>query len=198
MITKKTDNQTIDSKLALRRYFLEKYHGDGPIKVLDCCQATGKIWLNLRKTFVLDEYWGVDVVPRKGRLKIDSTRILNQEGWEANIVDIDTYGSPWKHWFRLLKTAPSHPVSVFLTIGVLQVMGGGYDHDLLRGCGIEFQKLKIPTTLGTKLSKRLVEPSIARARDFGFEIVECLEAENRRTREGRANCRYIGLHLRRA
>src|SRR5438552_1243842 len=101
--SKKTDNHNLPAKLALRTYFLRKYHmqdvrrdaaGATNINVLDCCQATGKIWGTLQREFPLAGYWGVDVKPKKGRLTIDSVKILDQPGWTQNVVDVDTYGSP--------------------------------------------------------------------------------------------------------
>jgi hypothetical protein len=195
--TKKTDNRNLDHRVALRAHFLRKYHTDGrPVRVLDCCQATGKIWLHLRKDFALDQYWGVDMVRRKGRLAVDSTRILKLRGWEANVIDIDTYGSPWKHWFRLLETAEQPAVSVFLTIGVLRICGGGCDREFLRGVGIDFKTLRLPPILGTRVGMNMLPAAIARARDFGFQIVDCLEAPSPPGQEGRAIVRYIGVHLR--
>ncbi|MEN3369967.1 MAG: hypothetical protein V7609_2110 [Verrucomicrobiota bacterium] len=108
-MSKKTDNHNPDAKLTLRRHFLNRYHvpivayGDTSIRVLDCCQASGRLWGVLRREFAGVEYWGVDVRPKKGRLKIDSVRILDQPGVTQNVIDIDTYGSPFKHWMALLR-----------------------------------------------------------------------------------------------
>lgn len=92
----KTDNKDPSAKLELRRYFLRKYHAGEPIHVLDCCQATGFLWRTLRQEFPIASYWGLDLKPKKGRLQIDSTRVLEQNGWKQNVVDVDTYGSPWE------------------------------------------------------------------------------------------------------
>jgi hypothetical protein len=92
--SKKTDNHNPKAKLLLRRHFLDKYHADGNADVLDCCQAGGLLWKEIRKTHQIARYWGVDLKPKKGRLKIDSVRILQQSGWPQNVIDIDTYGEP--------------------------------------------------------------------------------------------------------
>lgn len=70
----------------------------------------------LRTEFAIAQYWGVDVTPKSGRLKIDSVRILGQPGLEQNVIDIDTYGSPWKYWFALTRNAHAS-LTVFPTSG---------------------------------------------------------------------------------
>jgi hypothetical protein len=184
-MAKKTDNHNLPAKLALRRHFLRTFHSDGDIRVLDCCQASGKIWGELRKEFYC-RYWGVDVKPKPGRLKIDSVRILEQCGLEQNVIDIDTYGSPWKHWFALLRNT-REPLTVFLTIGI---GGGNADRALLDALGLTFKTLKIPNAIGARIGETGVAACIARARDFGFEIADCREAANLG-----GHARYIGVRL---
>lgn len=99
---KKTDNTNLPAKLDLRRRFLRKYHAEDPANVLDCCQGDGVIWKTLRREFTIAGYWGVDTKRKPGRLRLDSSRILAQAGWLQNVVDIDTYGSPWRHWLAML------------------------------------------------------------------------------------------------
>lgn len=193
----KTDNHNPAAKLALRRHFLAKYHADTPPAVLDCCQATGRLWLELRKEFKLLEYWGVDLAPKKGRLKIDSVRILDQPGWRQSVVDIDTYGSPWRHWFALLRNC-DHSVTVFLTIGIVRIFGGGTDLETLRVLGLDalFAKLKArgikaPAGVTAPVRDRLgLDACISAASESGFEITECVEADN-----AGGNARYIGVRL---
>jgi hypothetical protein len=97
MVKAKTDNHDPRAKLELRRYFLRKYHGDGLARVLDCCQGSGLLWGTLRQEFECESYWGLDLKRKPGRLSIDSSRVLAQPGWPQDVIDIDTYGSPWKH-----------------------------------------------------------------------------------------------------
>jgi hypothetical protein len=123
MPTTKTDNAHLASKLLLRRHMLERHHADGDIRVFDCCQGSGVIWDSLRREFDVRSYWGVDVKPKKGRLKIDSRKVVAQPGLKANVVDIDTYGMPWEHWIGLLPNI-EEPTTVFLTLGLV-TMGGG-------------------------------------------------------------------------
>ena len=187
----KTDNHNLGAKLALRRHFLRRYHADGGAQVFDCCQATGKIWNELRREFVCASYWGVDLKPKKGRLKVDSVRVLDQPGWPQNIVDVDTYGSPWKHWSALLRHGPD-AVTVFLTIGLVKIGGGNYDRSILAMLGLEFKRLKLPKAIGTRIGENSVATCIGRARDHGYEIIEAQEVDN-----PGGTARYIGVRLER-
>ena len=189
---KKTDNHNAPAKLALRRHFLRRYHADGGAKVLDCCQATGLLWNELRREFVCESYLGLDLKPKKGRLKVDSVRILDLPRWQHNVVDVDTYGSPWKHWSALLANAPD-AVTVFLTIGLVKMAGGNYDRAILPALGLTFKRLKLPQQFGVRLGEDLgVTACLGQARAHGFEIVECMEADN-----VGGTARYIGVRLER-
>ncbi len=108
---KKTDNHNLPAKVGLRKYFLDRYHSQAPFSVFDACQGTGRIWQELRRSYDF-AYWGVDTQKRAGRLQVDSVRVLALGGLGADVVDIDTYGSPWKHWLALLPNV-TVPTSVF-------------------------------------------------------------------------------------
>lgn len=184
----KTDNANPAAKHALRRHFLRKYHtAENPIRVLDCCQGSGKIWRKLANEFPIRS-WGLDVKPRPGRLKIDSARVLAAGGYAETVIDIDTYGSPWKHWAALLDTC-DHPVTVFLTIGLVKIGGGNFDHSLLPVLGLNFQRLDLPNSLGAKLSDLALAASLA-PHASPFKIVDALESPN-----PGGSARYIGLRL---
>lgn len=192
----KTDNSNLAAKLALRRHFLEKYHHaeDGHrADVLDCCQGEGVIWARLREEFPVTSYWGVDTKPAKGRLKIDSVRILEQPGWTQNVVDVDTYGSPWRHWVAILKRL-SRPTTVFLTAGRSTI-----DHDARRGMrlsAVEADALgmgkfreKVPAVFGLALANLAADFLLPKAGQDGKRLVEALEAFSGN------NSRYLGLRL---
>ncbi len=188
MQTRKTDNHNLPAKLELRRHFLRRYHAGQKPSVLDCCQGDGKIWRMLKSEFRLAHYLGFDLKERKGRLKLDSIRFLDQPGWTADVVDIDTYGSPWKHWLALLRHC-DHPVTVFLTLGLVRVAGGNFDHYLLPILGLTFHRLKLPNSLGCKLSGLALDAALAAPSANGLKIIEAMEAESGR------NARYFGLRL---
>ena len=187
---KKTDNHNPAAKLALRRHFLRKYHADEPIHVLDCFQAQGRLWSKLQQEFKVDSYWGVDIVPKKGRLAIDSARILDQPGWTQNVIDLDAYGSPWKHWLALLRHG-GHDLTVFLTIGMVKIGGGNIDGALYPLLGLEFDRLQLPNSLAAKLHGLSINTALAQALRR-FKVIEALEAKN-----SGGNCRYLGVRLQR-
>jgi hypothetical protein len=186
----KTDNHDPSAKLALRRYFLGRYHGaEDPPHVLDCCQGSGLIWSALRREFPLAGYWGLDQKPKPGRLKIDSRRVLAQPGWTQNVVDIDTYGMPWKHWLAMLPNV-RRPTTVFLTLGQ-RTTGtvGAVDKESLASAGLDFRRLKLPPAFHVKLARIFPSYCLARCCDFGIIIVEAVEAAS----DG--NARYFGVRL---
>ncbi len=187
--TKKTDNHYFNNKVVLRQHFLRKYHvGTNPY-VFDACSGSGILWKELRKDFPC-RYWGVDQKPKKGRLEIDSSRILAQPGWDFDVIDIDTYGSPWKHWNSLLPHVKK-AVTVFLTVGFVKVKGGQLDRDSLDAIGLRFRSLKPPTSLPAKLIEIVPVYCLARAPEFGLRFCEAVEA----VPVGYSNARYFGVRL---
>lgn len=183
---KKTDNHNPEAKLKLRRHFLEKYHADGSAKVFDCCQGGGVMWTALRRTHPVSSYWGVDVKPKKGRVKIDSVRVLQQPGLKQDVIDIDTYGSPWKHWFAMLPHLKK-PKTVFLTIGST-MFKGATDSAVLAALGCVFNRIKLPESFYGRLDEIGVNYCLARGYDFAI-ISEAVEVSST------GNARYIGIRL---
>lgn len=184
----KTDNANLKSKLELRRHMLQRHHGDGDIRVFDCCQGSGVIWNRLRSDFALKSYWGVDVKSKKGRLKIDSRRVVCQPDLRCNVIDIDTYGMPWDHWLGLLPNI-SEPTTVFLTIGLVTMGGGSALSKSVRS------SIEIPADwpLSPVFTEELVRVSVATFISMpaanGYRVVEAWES----TRGARA--RYIAVRF---
>lgn len=186
-MTKKTDNHNLRTKLDLRRYFLHKYHTEMPPRVFDCCQGNGTIWKELQKDYQPQSYWGVDLKPKKGRIKIDSERVLKQPGWSFDVVDVDAYGSPWDHWIAILKHT-NNSLTVFLTIGVIRVGGGGnLSKSQKQALGIN--GLPVPPGICGKLHELSARYMLAKAEEHHITIQECIEAFPS------ANARYIGVRL---
>jgi hypothetical protein len=186
-MAKKTDNANLGAKLELRRYFLRTYHVDEPIRVFECCQGSGVIWRELQKEFELASYWGVDVKPRKGRLKVDSSRVICQPGWTENVIDIDTYGQPWKHWEGMLPHVV-RPISVFLTIGQVKAgMGSPVSNACREALGLG--SLTIPPGIGCKLNEIAVSQLLTRCYAYALILTEAVEAVSH------GNARYIGVRL---
>ncbi len=187
----KTDNHNPEVKLALRRHFLQMFHVEQPPMVLDCFQGSGLLWGQLRTEFRLAGYWGVDVKPKAGRLKIDSARILEQRGWKADVVDLDAYGSPWKHWCHLVRTFGGEALTVFVTIGMVRIGVGNYDRAVMQMAGCKFHALKIPNSLGVKLGERAIDFAVGEAQANGLTATEIVEAFPQR------NARYLGIRMNR-
>lgn len=185
-----TDNKFLATKLHLRRTFLEAYHPTPP-RVLDCCQGSGKIWNALRKQYPVAFYWGLDKKPKKGRWAVDSVRVLESGKWQADVVDIDTYGSPWAHWMALLATGHGE-VTVFLTVGFVRVGGLGFMSDIQKkASGIGGLSAKVPPAILSRLHDYSIEFTIRQALLQGWEILDCAEAFPS------TSARYFGLRLRR-
>lgn len=182
---RKTDNHDPSAKLALRRYFLDRYHRNGTATVCDCCQGSGFLWRELRREYKVAEYVGFDVKPRKGRLRIDSSRYLEAGGWKHNCIDVDTYGAPWRHWKAILKFA-QNDLTVFLTIGLVRIGGaGGMQQEALAALGVPKQTPPgIIGALHDMAAQRLLGEALER-----FEIVEAIEAISN------GSARYMGLRL---
>jgi hypothetical protein len=182
---KKTDNGDLSAKINLRKYFLDKYH-QGKFSVFECCQGEQKIWGKLKKLYLCD-VWGVDLKPKKGRLKLDSERYLAKSGWQEDVIDIDTYGSPWDHFFAMLPNV-SKPVTCFLTIGntgltKLSPNSHGAKH-------IKFPSNTPPSLVGKVMSENDVSLLLPRCYDYAIIVAEAL-----RCRSSSSNAVYIGLRL---
>lgn len=186
--TVKTDNHDPAAKLLLRRHFLSKYRKE-PLIVLDCCQGEGRLWKVLRKEFTIARYWGIDTKTRKGRMRLDSSRVVAQPGLPSNVIDVDVYGSPWRHWIGIL-TNLAHPTTVFLTIGRVTIGGGSkLSREEDQALGLRFKSLKVPMAFGASLANYATERLLALPLDYGIRIVEAQEAESF------GSARYIGLRL---
>jgi hypothetical protein len=133
-------------------------------------------------------YLGVDVKEKKGRLRIDSEKILAQPGWNYDVIDIDTYGSPWGHWENALRFS-GHDLTIFLTIGMVKVGGGQTSNEVMRWLGFDAFSPKIPSSLASKCSALAIPYCLARALRHNFQIVEALSAERSKSAE------YIGVRL---
>lgn len=184
----KTDNGHLKHKLELRRYFLSKYHAAQPPRVFDCCQGSKVIWTTLQAEFATASYWGVDLKPKRGRIKIDSERVLNQPGWPFDVIDCDTYGAPWKHWQAITKYT-TRPITVFLTIGCT-MFNGSVDNAALDALGVSQLKTPLPPSFRRFLSD-FSTPFLLASMPANNQcrIIEAVESE------ASGNARYIGIRL---
>ncbi len=179
---KKTDNAHIEDKLVLRKYFLNKYTHPS-FSVIDCCAGSGHIWNVLRSEYTC-KYWGMDVKSQNGRLRVKSERVLSS-GAIADVIDIDTYGSPWKHWFNVLPFIDQE-VIIFLTIGSTHT--GNQQKEALHHSHLEFSTMKCPPTLSAKMRQYITDCCISKVREYGLFI-----NEGQRIKHSRVE--YIGLYI---
>ena len=189
MTRKRTDNADMDAKLGLRRWFLNRYHGGQRVRVIDCCAGLGRIWGSLRKEYDID-YWPLDVKPIPGVQRIASERLLAMPGWQADVVDVDTYGQPWKHWLAMLPNAPA-PLTVFLTSGRAGGMNGRYGNEIRRIVGWQFEQLDPPPMLLSEFADIVERALLSQAANVGLRIADARFASSR-------NARYLGLRLEKA
>lgn len=183
-MTVKVDNHNLPSKLFLRDYFLKKYHQEGSLDVMDCCQGNGLIWDTLKKKYKIDSYWGLDLKPKKARLKIDSSRVLAQRGWPQNIIDIDTYGSPWRHYKNMCLNQ-TKSLTCFLTIGQYQMGTAG---EILEALSLE-KLTNVPPGIAIKLH----DLAIPYLLNFWLKKDSVIEEAQESKNDGSA--RYIGLRI---
>lgn len=179
----KTDNHNARAKLALRRHFLATWHRDPP-DVLDCFAGYGVMWGELRREFQLAAYTPIEMRKIPGRLPMDSLRYLSAGGWSHNVIDLDAYGSPWKHFFAMLPQIKAAS-TVFLTIGSTGI--GTIDRALFRAAGVAFE---VPSGLHASLSDRLLSFGLAAPLRHGLRILDAKESPN-----PGGSARYFGLHL---
>lgn len=186
----KTDNGMLEAKLSVRRHILSKYHSD-PLRVFDCCQGSGVIWDILRKEYQVASYWGVDLKKQKGRLKADSSSLLNQKGWQEDVVDVDTYGMPWTHWFSIVENF-EHPVSVFLTIGSTNIGSDCKSLDEIVFGDKQFAR-SIPRMIRQHVYESIADEIaiFAGAERFGWNVLDAVVSR------GLRKTRYIGVRIER-
>lgn len=184
-----TDNAHLASKLALRRSFLRDHKPPKgqQLRVFDACQGSGVLWATLRREFDV-RYWGVDMKPRPGRLKVDSARVLEVPGWHYDVVDVDTYGQPWRHWAAILRNG-SGRMTVFLTLGEASGPRAPLNRDGLRALGLAKLDNVLPYGLKHQLSRFALDYLIAMGYPLGWKVERFAES----TPGPRA--RYFGVHM---
>ena len=184
----KSDNTSLGLKLKLRRHFLSKYHsGDTALRVFDACMGEGEIWKPLLAEYPITRYWGVDKKPAEGRLALDSARVLAQPGWKFDVIDVDTYGSPWTHWRGILQNGYPQPLTVFLTVG-----GAGgmkpVDYAALHMLGLAPIMAYIPNSIRWSLNEQAIDHCLSKLYLYDYKPLEVLRA-------AQGNAIYFGLRI---
>jgi hypothetical protein len=187
--TAKYDNASFLLKLHLRRDFLKKHHAL-PCMVFDACCGKEQLWSRLRQEFPCT-YWGVDVKPGKGRIHLDSTRILAQPGWDFDVIDVDTFGAPWKHYKQICLNMPAgKTLTVFLTYGFVQSMGGAISKEAKAALGLNFQRLTVPQSLAARLWKHSVRYCLTSICESDILIEDAVQVS------GKSNVTLYALRIR--
>lgn len=179
----KTDNHNLAAKLALRRNLLSGMDG---FSVMDCFSGESEaIWKTLRKEYNLADYLALDIKRKKGRLKIDSFKVLQGQRWTHDVIDLDAYGSPWDHFGEVLKSDRHKLLVVFLTIGT--TMMGNLSKWALIAMGVP---ANTPIGMHRQLSDYSVSSCLSECYKYGWIPVSAHEALN-----PGGNARYIGIQL---
>jgi hypothetical protein len=113
----KTDNASLYSKLAIRRWLLSEM-GLDTVSVLDACAGAGRIWTAMRKHVTIERWVRCDIKPRQpGTLRLSAVDAMNGMALDRfNVIDIDPYGEPWEAYMAALKRL-RRPTAMFLTRG---------------------------------------------------------------------------------
>lgn len=184
-MSKQSDNSNLAAKLAIRRHMLDRYP-DSPRNVLDCCAGVKTIWTQLRKEYKVGQYLPFDLQVRSGTVRMNSIHALaNAELVAAfDVIDIDTYGSPWPHWLAMLPHVRSAK-TVFLTIGKC---GGRKSVTNAELAVLGIGRLPVPQALRWKLAPLVVSYCLTRSYGHGILIKDAVETTA-------INARYLGLRL---
>ena len=126
MNARQIDNGYLASKLALRRHLLARWHKGRAVRVLNCCEGEDNVlWGWLRREVRVRAYLGLDLKKRRLGLRMDSARFLAEAAWRFDMIDIDTYGSPFAHLMALLDNFRVPAVTVAWTWGLARLTPGG-------------------------------------------------------------------------
>lgn len=187
----KKDNQSL-VKMVVREHGLDKYHHEGPIDVLDCCQGEGLIWTRLRKRWTVRTYFGVDVKRKAGRVRCSAERIVSHGCAAHNVIDIDTYGEPWSIWSVFLSSWSGYAATVFLTRGRMTSGCGNISRVAASAMSIpESMYKKIPRGIVMKLPRHADAACLALPYRYGITIVEAWMASHN-------TMDYYGIRLERS
>jgi hypothetical protein len=162
---KKTDNASLSTKVAIRRWLLERM-GVTDAYVLDTCAGLGKVWSAMEDHVQIRQWTRCDVKPRRaGVLAVEATTALEKFDLSLyNVVDIDPYGEPWAP-FRAFLRRFSRPTAVFLTHG--HVMNAQVANANLHAVGIP---LDWPVPRTPSLSAYVARQALAMTCDYATVV----------------------------
>ena len=189
MTAQKTDNHNLRAKLELRRRVLDAFtlKAKAPLSVLDCFSGEEVIWSTLRKEYSLQEYLALDVKPKRGRLKMDSLRYLQNQSWRHDVIDLDAYGSPWAHFIEVCKRVAvlKTQFAVFLTVG-----NSIMKNQPAQGLAIAGITFPVPPGISGQLADLVLMHCLAEPLRAGLQIQQIIEAAN-----PGGSARYLGMQI---
>ena len=117
MDIRKTDNRSLASKVALRRWLLKRM-GFSEVRVLDTCAGLGHVWTAMEDHVTIQQWTRCDVKPRRpGTLALEALDAVKRFPLDVyNVIDIDPYCEPWAP-YRAMLARLTQPTAVFLTHG---------------------------------------------------------------------------------
>lgn len=192
MGTYKVDNRSLQAKVNLRRWLLQRMKIDH-VRVLDACAGEGAIWSAMEEHTTIDRWVRCDIKPRYPSdgmtLKLSAVQSMQSMDLdEFNVIDIDTYGDPWEA-YRILLPRLRKVTCVFLTHGRV-TLGGDVTNatKIANGLPVEW---RIPQILTT------VEYIAQRCLESTWHYADILHAGTVASApgQGRASLTYYGLGL---
>jgi hypothetical protein len=148
MTKKKTDNDNLSKKLAIRLFAMDKLGKieAEPIRVLDCFAGDGLLWHYLKKESKRNiEHVGIDTLPKKGALYLgDNRRYLQRLPIDDyDLIDLDAYGVPYDQMKILVKRNYRG-----IVVGTfIQCVYGGLPYAMLEDIGYSRQMVRKITKL---------------------------------------------------
>lgn len=123
---------------------------------------------------------------------MNSIRFLRQIEWDADVVDVDTYGEPWGHYAEIGKRILDHAITVFLTVGIGSKGWTGMSKGMLGMLGIPATWMDIAGVGAGMGTARLISYAFAFL-PFSVERYDVLEGAYYPTPGG--GTIYLGLRL---
>jgi len=113
----KTDNASLPTKVAIRRWLLDRMQFRDAY-VLDTCAGLGKVWDAMEDHVTIRQWTRCDVKPRRaGTLALPAIEAVKRFDLSLfNVIDIDPYGEPFEP-YRVVLERLQRPTAVFLTHG---------------------------------------------------------------------------------
>jgi hypothetical protein len=182
------DNRIINTKVNDRLEFIQLL-GREKIHVLDCCAGDGYLWRSVSGLFGGEvERLAFDLKAGKGRYRLDSRRFLSTGNLSRfDVIDIDTYGSPYEHLFAAFGNPTlADTVVVFFTDILVRIGGGSIQKKALEMVGLSFPGATLPKCFTAEIVRYTRSYVLKYPQRIGYRIERCRLT----TRGGSADALY--------